>query len=189
MDVEEAIRTRRSIGKVKPDAVDKTLIQNLLDAATWAPCHYHTEPWKFIVMMGEGRSKLGEGYARVCAETLTDVTGEQLQERLAKERQKAFRAPVVIAAVCTPSDDPRVARVEELAAAHAAVQNMLLSAHACGLASIWRSGEPMYHPLMKESLGLDARDEIVGLVYIGYPDISPPAGKRTPAAVKTIWLE
>ncbi|EFM10760.1 nitroreductase [Paenibacillus curdlanolyticus YK9] len=189
MLLEEAIRTRRSIGKVKPDPVDRALIEQLIEAATWAPNHHGTEPWKFIVMTGEGRRTLGEGYARVTAESLHDLDGKALEERLEKERAKALRAPVVIAVVCTPSDSPRVTPIEELAAAHTAVQNLLLTAHALGLGAVWRSGDPMYHPLMHEAFGLGENEKLVALVYLGYPDLTAPIGKRQPAASKTVWLE
>ena len=59
MNVSEAIRTRRSLGKVKPDAVPQELIEQIVEAGTWAPNHKLTEPWKFFVMQGEGRDVLG----------------------------------------------------------------------------------------------------------------------------------
>lgn len=189
MNVEEAIRTRRTIGRVRKDPVDRALIERLIDAATWAPSHHNTQPWTFIVMTGAGRARLGEGYARVAASAMPDLSGQQLEERLTKERSKANRAPVVIAAVCTPSDNPRAVLTEELAAAQAAVQNLLLAAHANGLGAIWRSGDPMYHPLMKETFGLSGEQQIVGFIYIGYPDMTAPAVHRSPAAGKTVWLE
>ncbi|GFN33292.1 nitroreductase family protein [Paenibacillus xylaniclasticus] len=189
MLLKDAIRTRRSIGKVKPDPVDKTLIEELIEAATWAPNHHGTEPWKFIVMTGEGRNTLGEAYARIAREGLGDLAAEELEARLHKERAKALRAPVVIAAVCSPSDNPRATAVEELAAVHAAVQNLLLSAHANGLGAVWRSGDPMYHPFMHEAFGLGEKESLVGLIYIGYPDMKELPGKRQPAASKTVWLE
>lgn len=188
MSVMEAIRTRRSIGRVKPDPVDKAVIEQLLEAAAWAPSHHNTQPWKFIVMTGEGRNRLGEGYANVAAALEPGLEGEQLEERRRKERTKAFRAPVVIAAVCSPSDDPRAVPAEELAAAQAAVQNLLLAAHAHGLGAIWRSGEPMFHPRMKETFGLRADEDIVGFIYLGYPDMTPTEPRRVPAAEKTVWL-
>ncbi|MCA0758692.1 nitroreductase [Paenibacillus sp. N4] len=189
MNVEEAIRTRRTVGRVKKDPVDRALIEKVLESAIWAPSHHNTQPWKFIVMTGDGRSRLAEGYARVSAAAAPGLSGQPLEDRLAKERTKAFRAPVVIAAVCSPSDDPRAVLAEELAAAHAAVQNLLLAAHANGLGAIWRSGEPMYHSLMKETFGLSAKEQLVGLVYLGYPDMTPLEPARVPATAKTVWVE
>ena len=88
----------------------------------------------------------------------------------AKAEAKAYRAPVVIAVSALPSDAPKVVRAEEFAATHAAVQNLLLAAHALGLAAIWRTGEPMYHPLMKQALGLAENGELVALIYLGKPE-------------------
>ena len=189
MSLEEAIRTRRSVGRVKKDPVPKAVIQRLLDAAIWAPSHHNTQPWKFVVMTGEGRAKLGEGYARVAQSALQEMTEAEREERLAKERLKAYRSPVVIAAICSPSDDPRAVLEEELAASQAAVQNLLLAAHAQGLGAMWRSGAPMFHPLMKEQFELRADEQIVGFIYIGYRDMELPKSVRTPSSEKTVWLE
>ncbi len=189
MNVEEAIRSRRSIGKVKADPVPRELVERIIEAAVWAPNHHRTEPWKFVVMTGDGRKKLGSAYAEIASEKLAGVTEEEKAQRLAKEEEKALRAPVVIAAVCSPSDDPKVIRAEETAAVHAAVQNLLLAAHASGLGAVWRTGEPAYHPVMKRWLGLEESEEVVGLIYIGYPDMAPPEGRRIPGTAKTVWLE
>ncbi|WP_020620286.1 nitroreductase family protein [Paenibacillus daejeonensis] len=191
MELMEAIRERRSMGRVKQDPVERETILELLEAANWAPSHHATEPWSFIVMTGEGRGKLGEGYAAIVrAESeLSDTDTDQLEAKAATAHAKAFRAPVVIALVCKPSKLDKVIRIEELAAAHAATQNLLLAAHAKGLAAIWRSGEPMYHPIMKEKFQLELDDEIVALIYLGYPDIEPPAGRRGPVEEKIVWVE
>ncbi|MGD8188396.1 nitroreductase family protein [Brevibacillus ginsengisoli] len=188
MDVIEAIRTRRSIGKVKSDPVDQQVIETLLEAATWAPNHRHTEPWKFFVMTGEGRRKLGEGYAAVTRDEMDDPTSEENQKRLEKEVEKAFRAPLVITVAVVPSDHPDVLLLEERAAVNAAIQNMLLAAHALGLGAIWRTGKPAYHPIMKQQFGLRDQDEILGFIYIGYPDMPSPKGKRKAYTEKTVWI-
>lgn len=187
--LEEIIRGRRSIGKVKNESVPKELIEKMIEAAVWAPNHYATEPWKFIVMTGEGRKVLGQAYADIAADTIQELSEEERALRLEKEVAKAYRSPVVIAAVCVPSDAPRVDAREELAAAHAAVQNLLLMAHASGLGAVWRTGDPAYHSKMKAAFGLAGREQIVGLIYVGYPDMQPSTGKRVPGTEKTVWLE
>ncbi|RIE05467.1 nitroreductase family protein [Cohnella faecalis] len=188
MNVEEAIRTRRSIGKVKDEPVPRELLERMLEAAVWAPNHHQTEPWKFVVMTGEGRKTLGERTQK-SRPAFPKPFGAGEAELHKREEAKANRAPVVIAVVCSPSEAPRVSRAEEFAAANSAVQNLLLSAHASGLGAVWRSGDPMYHPAMKSAFGLQPQEELVGLVYVGYPDLQPPEGKRIPAASKTIWIE
>lgn len=180
------LRERRTIGRVKRDeVVPRELIEQLLEAATWAPSHHNTQPWRFIVMTGEGRNLLGTGYANV----YTANTGDTNVENREKEAKKAFRAPVVIAAICSPSDDPRAVLQEELAATHAAVQNMLLAAHALGLGAIWRSGAPMYHATMHQHFKLRQDEQLVGFIYIGYPELTPQPPNRRKLEEVTQWID
>lgn len=189
MSIGEAIPGRRSIGRVKQDPVPREHIERLLEAASWAPSHHATEPWRFYVMTGAGRQTLSEAYADIAMLSHQGVSEEEEQAIRAKNGGKAFRAPVVIAVAVSPSNSPGISRIEEFAAAHCAVQNMLLAAHALGLGAIWRSGEPMYHPRMKQAFGLTESEELVGLVYAGYPDMQLLQGKRADFRTKTVWLE
>jgi nitroreductase len=189
MSVGEAIRQRRSIGRVKQDPIAKELIEQLLEAANWAPSHHATEPWRFFVMTGTGRDVLGQAYADIAVDAAQakGVVSEELEAIRHKNKSKALRAPLVIAIAVSPSSEIGVNRMEEFAAAHSAAQNMLLTAHALGLGAIWRSGDPMYHPRMKHAFGLSEFEELIGLIYVGYPDMQP-TGKREPAAAKTVWI-
>lgn len=188
MQVNEAIMRRRSIGRVKPDPVDKALIEQMLTAAVCAPNHYKTEPWRFFVMTGQGRKVLGQAYAAIAREEMDDPDSEENLKALQKQEEKAFRAPVIIAVAVQPSEDQRVKRIEELAAVHAAIQNMLLTAHALGLGAIWRTGSPAYHPKMKQAFGLKGDSELAGLIYVGYPLHLLPESERPSFVDKTQWL-
>lgn len=188
MRLEEAIRGRRSVGRVKQDPIAREQIEEVLEAGNWAPSHHGTEPWRFYVMTGKGRQVLADAYADIASETAQQLTKEELEGLRAKQAAKAFRAPVVIAVAVSPSEAKGVIQVEEFAAAHAAVQNMLLTAHALGFGAIWRSGEPMYHARMKQAFKLSDKEEMVGLLYMGIPDMPQPEGKRRPTAHKTVWM-
>jgi nitroreductase len=188
MELFEAIRTRRSIGKVKPDPVPRECIEKMLEAATWAPNHHRTEPWRFLVLTGEGRKRLGHVMMAVVLEKKEDLSSAEREERLQRELNRAFRAPVVIVVIASPANRPNVLKEEELAACHAAVQNMLLAAHAQGLGAIWRTGKAAYHPAAKQGFELTDQEQIVGYIYVGYPDLDPPAAKRIPYAEKTTWI-
>lgn len=188
-ELQRVIRERRSVGRVKPDNVPKELIEQMIEAAVWAPNHHGTEPWRFIVMTGEGRRVLGQAYVDFAADALQGFSGDELAVQTSKEIAKAYRAPVVIAAICSPGDNPKAIRAEELAATHAAVQNLLLTAHDLGLAAVWRTGDPAYHPTMKTALEVADDEEVVGLIYVGYPEIALHAGKRVPGTEKTRWIE
>lgn len=93
MELYEAIFTRQSVGKVRPDPLPRLLIEKLLLAAAQAPNHYKVRPWRFVVLTGTARDRLGE----VMAESFRAKFPALGEDALAKERAKPLRAPVVIA--------------------------------------------------------------------------------------------
>ncbi|ANS76725.1 nitroreductase [Paenibacillus yonginensis] len=190
MNVFEAIRTRRSIGKVTGEAVSKELIERILEAGTWAPNHRRTEPWQFFVMRGKGRNKLAKALAEIARLEAGEVSAEQAAELLTKAEEKVKRAPVIIGVAVQPSDKPGVVELEEYAAVAAAIQNMLLEIHGLNLAAVWRTGEQAYHPVMSQTFGLGDKGKMLGFLYIGYPAVKElPEGKRTSFADKTVWVD
>lgn len=183
------IRARRSIGRVGTACPSRAEIEQLLEAATWAPNHRLTQPWRFYVLAGEARRELGEVFARSLAAALP-VDAPDRQAALDKARGKPVRAPVVIVAAVVPEQGPKVVEIEEVAAGAAAVQNMLLAAHELGLAAIWRTGEPAYDPAVKAFFGLPTSAYILGFIYVGYLDPHAPLPRmtRAPAGARTQWL-
>ncbi|NGZ78163.1 nitroreductase family protein [Saccharibacillus alkalitolerans] len=190
MNVSEAIRTRRSVGTVKDEAVPREQIERILEAGTWAPTHRKTEPWRFFVLQGEGRARLAAAMADTeAAEKGIDPSPEEREELLASALKKVSRAPVIIAVGCEPASGPKIIPLEETLAVGSAIQNMLLEAHALGLGAVWRSGSPCYHPLMAERFGLGPDGQMLGFIYLGYPDREPGDGKREPVSAKTVWID
>ncbi len=188
MDVLNAIKTRRSIGKVKPDPVPKEMVETILEAGTWAPCHHQTEPWRFFVLTGDARKGLGNIFAQIAKGKMTEPISEEDQKRLEREHNKPLRAPVIITVAVEPSDNSKVFIQEEFAAVHAAVQNILLAAHSLGLGAVWRTGGICYEPEVKQFFGLTGKSELVGFIYIGYPDMNK-VGRRKPFSEVTKWME
>lgn len=181
----QVIRERRSIGKCTGEVPDPQLIRQVLEAGTWAPNHKQTEPWRFIVMAGEARSGLGEAMGAAAARLASDPeAGERAR---AKAAGKPLRAPYVIAIVAEP--DPSVPEIEEVAAAAAAAQNMLLAAHALGLAAMWRSGELIYTPEVRSYLRMSDRSHMLGVLYIGCPAMAAPRRERKPVESVTTWWD
>ena len=90
-------------------------------------------------------------------------------ERLEKERAKPLRAPLIIAVGVDPPEDPRVIEVENICAAAAACENILLAATDMGLAGYWRTGESARDPEVKEFLGLAPDQDLIAFLYIGKP--------------------
>ncbi len=187
MDVLEAIRTRRSIGKVLPDLPPRAVIEELLEAASWAPNHHVTEPWRFVVIAGEARNAFGEVMARSKVAGM-DPAAKDIPAEYERAKNKALRAPVIIAVGVEIARGSKGEEIEEVAAGAAAVQNLLLAAHSLGLAAIWRTGDPAYDPRVKAFLGFAPSDHVLGFVYLGYPSIVPLRAKHTPATELTRWL-
>ena len=188
MDALEAIKTRRSVGLVSDKAVPKELIEEILEAGTWAPSHFKTEPWRFTVLTGSGRKLLGDLLADIAEGEMENPKTESNQKKLEKQKQKPFRAPLIIAAAVEPSDNPKVILSEEYAAVNAAIQNMLLAVHALGLGAIWRTGKPCYDMRMKKLFHLSDKGELLGFIYIGYPTKEISQGKREHYNKKTAWI-
>lgn len=187
MNVVDAIRTRRSVKRVTDQMPPKADIEAMLEAATYAPNHHLTEPWRFFVLTGEAREQLGEVFAQVTRRRLETKGEEVTPARLDAERRKPLRAPVIIA-VISLSRSTRGIPSEELQATAAAIQNMLLVAHARGLGAIWRTGRFSYEPEVKAFFGVPEDADIAGFVYVGYPAEETPAPQRTPYTEKTTWM-
>jgi nitroreductase len=190
LDVIRAIETRQSVNRVKQDPVPRDLIERVLESAVHAPNHKITEPWRFHVFTGKGRGELARARAHT-ARLSAEAEGEHedmMVGRISRERKKAFRAPVVIAVISVAGRDDVETR-ENYAACAAAVQNMQLTAHSLGLASIWRTGPVAYHENMRRFFGLEDGDSIVAYLYLGYPDMGERPRRRGTAAERTVWHE
>lgn len=191
MDVLTAIATRRSVGQILADKpVTDNLIESLLQAACWAPNHHRSEPWRFTVFTGEGRKHLGAVLVKAAQSMPKD---EQYEMRIAKAEGMTKRAPVIIAVHCAAGEAKPTPLWEEHAAVAAAMQNLLLAAHAQGLGAIWRSGVYTEAAEVQAYLGVkpEKGDRIMGFVYLGYADPSAlePLRPTPKSNTKTHWIK
>ena len=184
MDVFEAIFTRQSVSKVKPDPLPREMVEKLLASGAQAPNHFRVRPWRFFVLEGAVRETLGEVVARSLRERLPDCGEAALNQ----ERARFLRAPVVIAVGVDRPSEPKVLEIENVCAAAAAAQNILLAAHALGLGAMWRTGAAAANPDVKHFLGLEAGQHLIGFIYVGYPDIELPMPNRATYEDRTVWM-
>lgn len=184
----ETIKRRRSVGQVTQEEPTRSQIERLLEAATYAPNHHVTEPWHFFVVSGAAREKLGEIMEESLRRKLPDTSNEKARLLLWKERNKPLRAPVVITVALRDARNQAGELQENIEAAAAAVQNMLLAAEEIGLATIWRTGDTTHDPMVKQWFGLEPDDPIVAFVYVGYPRSVRPMRTPTSFSAKTTWL-
>jgi len=189
VDILESIAARRSLGKMRPDAPPRELVERVLSAGVHAPNHFDTQPWRFFVLTNEGRSDFGEVLAQALSRRLGETEPTQRDALMKGERAKPMRSPVlIVVGVQSESDDPMTRR-EDLQAASAALQNMLLAANSLGLAAIWRTGDGAYDDHVKAWFNLRPEDEIAGILYLGYADTSfgPAPARQRDFDAKTEW--
>ncbi len=188
MDVFDAIRLRRSVKpeRLKPDPVDRALIDKILEAANWAPSHGQTEPWRFTVFTGAGRTALLEAIMKGLSGPSQDTLPAD-DPRRHKLQRKLGTAPVAISIVCAPSDNPKILEHEELCSTAMAVQNMHLAAQALGLAGFWSSGSKAFTPEVASLLGIEAPARCLGFFFVGWPAEAWPEGCRGPWQDKVTW--
>ena len=162
-DLAELIRTRRSSLLIDAQReVPRGTVEQLLELLTWAPNHKRTWPWRLAVLTGESRRTLGESIADVMAAQGDDAP------KVEKTRTKYLRAPVVIAAGSAPGDSAERTAENRYAVA-AGLQNLLLAAHAHGLAALWGSPMRGANAAINNVCGFPADTEVLGLVYLGWP--------------------
>ncbi len=169
MELEQAIRTRRTHKAYGEEPVDRRTLEGLLELARWAPNHHLTNPWRFRVLGPRSRARLKEAAGPEGA-------------------AKLDRAPTLVAASVAQSGDPVQDR-EDLCAAACAAYIVLLAAHGRGLAGYWRTPEVLGTGAGRAAIGLGPDELVVGLLHLGPPrqDREPP--ERVPPADYVTFLE
>ena len=160
VDVETAIRTRRTHKAYGAEPVPREVVEELLELARWAPNHHLTEPWRFRVLGPES------------FERLIAAGGPN-------EREKLGRAPTLVVASAVQTGDAHQNQ-EDILATACAVYVVLLAAHARGLASYWRTPKLLASPEGRAAIGLPDDEEFVALIHLGRPVTSPSAKMRKP---------
>lgn len=146
-------------------APSDTELETIIRAALTAPDHAGLRPWRFIVFRGAAREKLADIFGESAQHLNPSITTAELDA----VRQKALRAPLVIAAVAVIKEHPKVPAEEQVCSAAAATQNLQLAANALAYGSIWVTGAFATDAHVRERLGLGAADRIVGFVHLGTP--------------------
>jgi nitroreductase len=184
MELYEAIRDRRSVRKYKEEPVPREVIERIMDMAIWAPSGMNRQNWFFLVITGEKKASL----AKIIAKSYRFI--EPVLQKVFAEKPGAIQftktfferlgdAPVVIFAYYTATKEKAETSVQTVAAA---VQNLLLAAHAEGLGACWMTGPLHVADEINEFLAMEDKT-LVAVIPLGYPDETPPAPKRKPGRV------
>ena len=190
MNINQLIRSRRSIypGQYSGEPIDDGIIHDIMENANWAPNHYHTEPWRFIIYKEKGLVRL----MSTLAELYKTHAGENFQQ--AKYDRYFARANQVSHAIVVAveyGEKPNLPEIEEVEAVACAVQNMLLTASSYPeIGGYWSSGMLVYLPEFAEFLGLKENQACLGTVYLGplKKDAIQPKSTRKPIGDKIKWV-
>jgi nitroreductase len=171
------LSTRRS---VKPDLLGEPgpgadEIATILTIASRVPDHKKLAPWRFIVLEGSARERLGEVLAQACIAAEKEPPSEV---RLTMERQRFLRAPVVIAVVSRTKAHPGAPEWEQVLSAGAACFNLCLAANALGYGTSWLTEWITYDKNVGAALELAEGERIAGFIYIGTPTGKPDERER-----------
>jgi nitroreductase len=185
MDLHAAIRTRRSVRQFTDRALTREQIEPLLQAATHAPNHRMTQPWRFYVLGPESRRAYAAVIGARKAARVEDPSAAQAV--IDKVTAAAAALPAQIAVTMVLSENPEV-REEDYAATMMAVQNLLLTAHAMGFATHLKSGAVMEDPRARLALGIPDQERLVIMIDLGEPVGVPESKPRRSATELTTWL-
>lgn len=181
----DIIRKRRAVfpAQYNSKPIEKEALSKVLEAANWAPTHKRTEPWRFKVLLGQSKERLGRFLSEKYKETEERPKSIKIK-KLLENPQKAG-AVILICMQRDPSES--IPEWEEIAATAMAVQNMWLMCTELGIGSYWSS--PSLIRYMDEFLPLEEGEKCLGLFYMGYYDQKGPDVDRGPIEDKLTWLD
>jgi nitroreductase len=199
MDAQEALLNRRSIRKYLKDSVSTELIEKIMTAAIWAPSGSNTQPWRFYVATGAKRDALVQAMIDATGKDAPSVEAyEEMVERIEEKAKKMlgksdranlglsqmgeevmtfarfgsirfYQAPVAIIVA-----KPEQVAGSALQSIGAAVENLLIAAHAEGLGTCWLGMPLMFKEKIIEVLGIPDDNVLVTSISLGYPDVDSP---------------
>lgn len=159
MDSFELLLTRQSNASLTEPAPNEVDIDIILKAGMRVPDHAGLMPWQFLIVTGKGLQKLSD----IFANTVDPVD----EVKLAKTKKMPFRAPMIIIISTKYQTHEKVPKQEQLITAGCCAHAMQMAAFSLGYGAMWRTGTLAYHQEVKSDLAIDAKEDIVGFLYLG----------------------
>jgi nitroreductase len=164
MELFDAIASRSTAKSLSEPGPTAEQTARLLEAAGHAPDHGRLKPWRFIAVNGDQR----ERFADAVAQSRRDQNPSYTDEQMELEREKVRRSPCILVVGCVVKKDiPKVPEIEQVIAAGAAVENLLLAATELGIGAMWKTGPAAYSSRVKAAVGLAEDDHIVAILHLG----------------------
>ena len=170
MELEEAIRTRRTHKAYVPEPLDRETLDELFELARWTPNHHLTNPWRFRVLGPQALARLKAAVGDPVAAAKFD------------------RTPTLVVVSATQSGDP-VTDEEDMLATGVAAYVVLLAAHGRGLGGYWRTPEILRTPAGRAAVRVPDTERVIGLLHLGHPRQEPRIPERAPVDEVATYLD
>ena len=171
------LKTRRStpVLQLSAPGPDRDSLEAILTIAARVPDHGKLAPWRFIVFAGAAREKVGDALAEIVLADGVDAA----EKRIAMERERFTRAPVVVGVISTASVHPKIPEWEQVMSAGAASYNLVAAANAFGYGATWLTEWFAFDERAFPALGVKPGEKVAGFVYIG-TRTEPPFERARP---------
>ncbi len=188
-DVQENILTRRTVYKFTDTEVPESIVNQALIAASKAPCHKHTHPWKFYVLGPESRTILIPVISKLAKLKSVKLGSKDVDKDVERATKKITQPPILIVITSKKSPEDKFREKEDYAATVCALHNMVLSFWDNDIGSQWSSGSITRDPSTYRLLSINQEDEeIIGFLKAGYPESVPNINKPSFEEL-TIYLD
>lgn len=163
----ELLCHRVSSPRLVEPAPNKQELDKVFRAALRAPDHMMLRPWRYLVIEGDARHKLGELFLNA-SESLAKANNDSLDEfKVEKLKSMPLRAPMIVVAVASIKEHPKVPDQEQILSCGVGVGYMLVALQALGYGGIWRTGDLSFNRDVCQGLGLEKNESIIGFLYLG----------------------
>ena len=188
-DVQDNILTRRTVYKFTDKEVPESVINQALIAASKAPCHKHTHPWRFYVLGPEIRSNLIPVIKKLAELKSIKLGSKDLEKDAERAIRKITQPPILIVITSKKDPEDNFREKEDYAATVCALHNMVLSFWDNDIGSQWSSGSITRDLDTYQCLSINPNtEEIIGFLKAGYPDVIPNV-KKPSFEELTVYLD
>lgn len=179
-------RASHAASTLTEPAPSKDQLLTLVGCALTAPDHGKLRPWRFLVISGDARHRLGESLSAAARDADPEISSEKLDII----KSKPLRSPTIIACLLETTDElPKVPVFEQILSGGAAIQQLQLAANDMGFGCAWLSGPFCNAAPVKDLLNAAEKDLVAGFIYIGTPSHPAPQKPRPQAADRLAFLE
>ena len=141
------------------------LLEKVFQTALRAPDHMLLRPWRYLIIQGEARARLGEIFCDAAVSDSEDLSDIQRE----KYRAMPLRAPMLIVGIAENKKHKKVPVEEQVISCGVGMAYMLLALQAEGYGGMWRTGPMAKHEFVKQGLGIQKHESLVGFLYLGTP--------------------